>query len=183
MYKQPLFNEHKEIVYNCLYEYLRKSEESCSYVRKQVLKISTNEGHSSDICIQSGMFCTGSSLPLLTRTLAEKGFPWFKIPENRFKVLRSQQKISELPDESEDIFKKNMPHRYMDRPDEKFQNRKLALMNFSYYSEFLRYHYVSTISNENDWQSVELTDDVLETNLAVTSYYLSVILLIHLHRK
>ena len=70
-----------------------------------------------------------------------------------------------------------MPHRYIDRPDEKFQNRKLALMNSSYYSEFLRYHYVSTISNENDWKTVELTDDVLETNLAVTSYYPSVILL------
>ena len=41
MNKQPLFKEHKEIVYDCLYEYLRKSEESCSYVRKQVLNIST----------------------------------------------------------------------------------------------------------------------------------------------
>ena len=35
--------------------------------------------------------------------------------------MRSQQEISELPDESEDIFKKNMLDRYMDRPDKKFQ--------------------------------------------------------------
>ena len=35
--------------------------------------------------------------------------------------MRPQQEISELPDESEDIFKKNMLDRYMDRPDKKFQ--------------------------------------------------------------
>ena len=35
--------------------------------------------------------------------------------------MPSQQEISELPDESEDIFKKNMLDRYMDRPDKKFQ--------------------------------------------------------------
>ena len=61
-----------------------------------------------------------------------------KIPENHFKILLSQQEISELPNESEDIFKKNMLDKYMDMPDEKFQDWKLALVNFSYYSEFLR---------------------------------------------
>ena len=43
------------------------------------------------------------------------------ISEKRCKILRSQQKISKLTDESEDIFKKNMLDRYMDRPDKKFQ--------------------------------------------------------------
>ena len=39
--------------------------------------------------------------------------------------MPSQQEISELPDESEDIFKKNMLDRYMDRPDKKFQMETL----------------------------------------------------------
>ena len=34
---QPVFNEHKAIAYMCAY--LSKSEESCSYVMKQALKI------------------------------------------------------------------------------------------------------------------------------------------------
>ena len=42
------------------------------------------------------------------------------IPENRFKTLCSQNEIIELPDESEDIFKKNIFDRYMDRPDKRF---------------------------------------------------------------
>ena len=97
------------------------------------------------------------------------------IPENCSKILHSQQEISELTDESEDIFKKNMLDRYIKRPDEKFQNGKFATLNSLCYAEFLRYYYVSTISNENDWQPVELTDSMLETNLAVTSHYSSAI--------
>ena len=63
----------------------------------------------------------------------------------------------------------------MGRPDEKFQNGEFALVNSLCYAEFLRYYYVSAISNENDWQPLELTDDMLETNLAVASHYPPVI--------
>ena len=61
------------------------------------------------------------------------------IAENRFKILRSQQEISELPYESEYIFKKNMLDRYMDRADENFQNGKFASVN---YAKFIRYYCV-----------------------------------------
>ena len=40
--------------------------------------------------------------------------------------------------------------------DEKFQSGKFALVNSLCYTQFFRYYYVSTISNENDWQPVEL---------------------------
>ena len=71
----------------------------------------------------------------------------------------------------------------MDRPDEKFQNRKFASVNSLCYAVFLRYYYVSTMSNENDWQPVELADDMLETNLTVTSLYPSLILLMSSSEK
>ena len=89
--------------------------------------------------------------------------------------MDSRQETSELPEESEDIFKKNVLDRYMDRPDEKFQNGKFASVNSVYYVEFLWYYHVSTISNEIDWQPVELADDMLEANLAVASHYPPVI--------
>ena len=85
--------------------------------------------------------------------------------------MHSQQEISKLPDESEDIFKKSMLDRYMDRLEEKFQNWKFPSVNSLCYAEFLRFYYVSIISNENDSQSVELSDDILEKILAVTSHY------------
>ena len=96
------------------------------------------------------------------------------ISEKR-KILRSQQKISKLTDESEEIFKKNMLDRYMDRSDEKFQNGKSVSVNSSCFAEFPIFYYVSTTSNENDPQPVELTDDMLEMNHAVPSHHPSVI--------
>lgn len=79
-----------------------------------------NEGHSSGICIQSGMFSTGSCLPELW---LRKVFPGViyantNIPENHFKIVGFQKEISELPDESDNIFIKNILDRYVDQPDE-----------------------------------------------------------------
>ena len=68
-----------------------------------------------------------------------------------------------------------MLDRYRDSPDEKFQNEKFALVNSICYAEFLGCYDIFTISNENDWQPVELTDEMLETNLAVISHHPSVI--------
>ena len=59
------------------------------------------------------------------------------IPEKRCKILDSRQETSELPEETEDIFKKNLLDKYMNRPDEKFQNGKFASVNSVYYAEFL----------------------------------------------
>ena len=51
----------------------------------------------------------------------------------------SQEEINELSEKSEEIFKKNMLDRYMDKPDEKSQNGKFASVNYLYYAELLRY--------------------------------------------
>ena len=64
----------------------------------------------------------------------------------------------------------NILDRYMDRSDKKFQNDKFSSVNSLCYTEFLRYYYVSTISNKDDWQPVELTDDMLETNIVCRKF-------------
>ena len=40
--------------------------------------------------------------------------------QNHLKMLRLQEEISQLPDDSEDVFKRNMLDRYMDRRDRQF---------------------------------------------------------------
>ena len=184
---QPGFNKHTAIAYMCAY--LSKSEESCSYAMKQSLKISIKNKENSyeqmkaiaqayasnrECSVQEAVYHCLPEL-WLRRVFPGVIYANTNIPAKCCKILRSQQEISELPDESEDIFKKNMLDRYMDRPDEKFQNGKFASVSSLCYAEFLRHYYVSTISNENDWHPVELTDDMLETNLAVTSHYPPVI--------
>ena len=74
------------------------------------------------------------------------------LPEKRLQMLRSQEEISQLPDESEDIFKRNMLDRYMDKPDKLFCNGHYAVLNDFCYVEFLRYYYLAPHIKENDWR-------------------------------
>ena len=73
-----------------------------------------------------------------------------KIPEKRFRVLRSQKEIGDLPDDSNNIFKRNMLDRYMDRPDESFCDGRYCVLNKFCYAEFLRFYYIVPSANEND---------------------------------
>ena len=158
---QPVFNEHTAIAYMCAY--LSKSEESCSYALKQALKTSIEnkensyeqmkaiaQAHASnrECSVQEAVYHCLQQL-WLRKVFPSVIYANTNIPEKR-KSLHSQQEIRELPNESKDIFKKNMLDRYIDRPDEKFQNGKLASVNSLCYAEFLRFYCVSTISNEND---------------------------------
>ena len=54
------------------------------------------------------------------------------LPENRYKMFRSQEEIAKLPDDSTDIFKRNMLDRYMDRPNEIFLKGKYAVLLMNY---------------------------------------------------
>ena len=125
---QPVFNEHKASAY--IYAYLSKSEESCSYEMKQALKISLENKENSyeQIKTMAQAYASNQECSVheaLYHCLQEL---WLRnvilmlinIPENRFKILCSQNEIIELLDESEDIFKKNIFDRYMDRPDKRF---------------------------------------------------------------
>ena len=83
-------------------------------------------------------------------------------------MLRSKEENSCLPDDSED--KKNMLDRYMDRPDESFLNGRYNSVNLLCYAEFLRYYYLAAKPRDNDWQPVELSDDLLENNFSNEIY-------------
>ena len=92
------------------------------------------------------------------------------IPEKLFRVLRSQGEIGDLPDDSNNIFKRNMFDRYADRPDESVCNGCYGVLNKFCYAEFLRFCYIVPSANENYWQSMELKDELLEVNSPATGY-------------
>ena len=47
-------------------------------------------------------------------------FAKYNIPEKRYRICRQEKDISQLSEDSGDIFKKNMIHRYIDRPNLSF---------------------------------------------------------------
>ena len=72
--------------------------------------------------------------------------------------------IKDVPENSTDIFKKNMVDRYVDQPDLMFAAGKYVMADQMCYVEFLRYYYLIYKSIHNDNQPEELTDNLLEDN-------------------
>ena len=87
------------------------------------------------------------------------------IPEKPFRVCLKEEEVSELRENSQDIFQRNMLDHYKDCPNSSFANGKYAIINLMCYAEFLRYYYLTQITtNENNYQPEELTDNLIQGN-------------------
>ena len=115
-----VFNEKKVIANMCAY--LGKSGDTCSNAMKQALKLSIEnkcnnyEQMKTIVCAYSSnrkCFVQEAVYQCLPELWLWKIFPGVKyantnIPQKRFKLLWSQNEIGDLPDDSNDIFKRNM---------------------------------------------------------------------------
>ena len=61
------------------------------------------------------------------------------LPDKRYRVCKSLPELKDLPEDSTDVFKRNMLDRYIDRPDKNFKNGKFRAMDDLCYAEFLAY--------------------------------------------
>ena len=102
----------------------------------------------------------------LRKTFSAVVFSNTNIPENRFRDCLEEKEIKDIPENSTDIFKKNMVDRYVDQPDLMFAAGKYAITDQMCYAEFLRYYYLIYKSIHNDNQPEELTDNLLEDCIA-----------------
>ena len=173
---QPVLNEHKAISYLCAY--LSKSEKICSQAMKHALRESIEEkqGNYEQMCAVAHAYASNRECSLqeavyhclpelwLRKIFLSVIYANTNLAEKRLKMLRSKEEMCQLPDESEDIFERNMLHRYMDRPDRLFCSGHYAVLNDYCSAEFLRYYYLAPHIKENDWQPVELSDEILENN-------------------
>ena len=62
------------------------------------------------------------------------------LPEERVRVLLSKKELSELPDDSSNIFKKSNFDRYVERPNATFCNGKYSVLDYFCFVEFLAYY-------------------------------------------
>ena len=88
------------------------------------------------------------------------------VPEKRYSMFRDKEALNELPENSTDIFQRNILDRYLHRPDSNFQHNKHAQTDKLCFAEFL-YYYVQPklrLSTNNDSQPVVLSDELMETN-------------------
>ena len=80
-----------------------------------------------------------------------------------YQICRDEKDISELLEDSTDIFKRSIIDRYIDPTNVKFSNGKYAMLNGFCFAEFLRYYYlVLGESKDNAYQPKTLQDDLIE---------------------
>ena len=51
------------------------------------------------------------------------------LPEHRYRICRSEEELLEMPDDSTDVFKRNMLDRYLDRPNHTFSGGKYRMLD------------------------------------------------------
>ena len=64
--------------------------------------------------------------------------------KRRYRICRDENGISEFPEDSTDIFNRNMIDRYIDRPNVRFSSSKYAMLDSFRFAEFLRYYYLAS---------------------------------------
>ena len=71
-----------------------------------------------------------------------------------------------MPEDSKEIFKRNMIDCYIDCPNADYENGKYAVLDSMCFAEFLRYYSLAKRNHnlDNDYQPEELTNKVIEEN-------------------
>eukprot|EP00111_Clytia_hemisphaerica_P012052 TCONS_00035416-protein len=81
-------------------------------------------------------------------------------PDQRYRIFKSKEEIEELPEDSDDLFKRNMLNRYIDRPNTgQFNTMCYATFCANYTSDTKK-----NTNDENDWQPTVLDDSTSEVN-------------------
>ena len=108
----------------------------------------------------------------LRKTFPSVIFAYSNIPEKRHRICRKEKDISQLPENSRDIFKKNMIDRYIDQPNLSFCCGKYSVLDSFCFVEFLQYYHLAhSKSKDNDYQPEILVDDLIENNHAPDIHY------------
>ena len=185
---QPVFDKYKAIAYMCAY--LSKSEDECTNAMKDAMKdalqnksdkyeqmksIANAYINKRECSVQECVYHILSG-QWLRKTYPGVVFANSNIPQKRFRMCLTEKEVSELPEDSTNIFKRNMIDRYRDRPNKVFNGGKYAVLDEMCYAEFLRYYYLqSSKCEDNDYQPIELTDDLIEANNSTAVCYPKVV--------
>ena len=82
-------------------------------------------------------------------------------------MFLSEKEIAELPDDSPDIYKRNIIDRYKDRPSTGIYE----IVGQLCFAEFIKGYQLAPKSVENDSQPEELVDEIIEVNHTVIGQY------------
>ena len=134
---QPVFNHYKAVAYMCAY--LSKSEIECSVLMKQAAQ----DAFEKELDNYEQMKSVANSYVL----------------EKRFRVCLNEDKIFELPEDSNKILKRNVVDWYKDHPNTTSSGGKFAVLDTLSVFKTLLFTPSIPKYKENDFQPEELDDE------------------------
>ena len=174
---QPVFNYYKAVTYMC--SYFSKCETESSVAMKNAAKESENLSYQDRMKKLAIAFLTNRQCSLqeavyqlmpelwLRKTFPVVTFANSNLPEKRYKICKSKDELSQLPEDSTDVFKRNNLDRYIERPDKHFKGGKFSVLDEMCYAEFLAFYVLETKPKDfNDSQPEVLVDDGIESPLS-----------------
>ena len=182
---QPVFNHYKAVTYMCAY--FSKSEDETSEAMKQAAReaFKSNKTNIEQMISVARAYATKRECSvqetvyiLMPELWLRKTFPGVifansNLPENRFRICRSKEEIDELPEDSVDIFKRNMIDLYIDRQTSTFSNGRYSILDSFCYAEFVAHYYLlpkNSNDSVNDNQPTVLQESILEVNHTACNY-------------
>ena len=63
------------------------------------------------------------------------------MPKKWYRIFEKKYQIDELPEDSTEVFQRNMLNRYFNHPDESFKNGMYREISNMFFSEFLSLFY------------------------------------------
>ena len=156
--------------------YLSKSEDESSQAMKQAAAEAYNSGHTvfermksvahayrthREMSVQEAVAIVLPEI-WLRKTSPAVIFANSNLPEKRYRVCRTQEEVLNMPEDSTNIFKRNMLDRYIDRPNSTYAKGKYAVVDNICYAEFLSNYLIDTKANSdqiNDSQP-EILDEI-----------------------
>jgi len=101
----------------------------------------------------------------LRKTFPKIQFLNSNLPEDRYRITKSEEELAELADNSTDIFKRNMLDRYLDRPNISFKGGRYRSIDGMCFAIFHMYYYVDnrdTNEVDNDSLPIVLDEQLME---------------------
>ena len=180
------FNEYKAVTYMC--SYFSKSEDQCPAAMKQSAKEALNnelgcfdtmknilQAYTSkqECSVQEAVYHVLPELHF-RRVFPSVYFVNTNLPEEHSKILRTEEELKNLPDNSTTIFKRNTLDRYMDRPDHSFSQGRYRMLNSFCFAEFVSCYTIIykpiEVDQNDDYQPHALPESPIEGNYNCCNY-------------
>ena len=137
------FSKTESLCSDAMKQALDQSKELESSKYERMITLAKAYSDNREVSVQEAVY------QLMPELWLRKGFPAVSfvstsLPNERFRMMKNEEEINKIPEYSDDIFKRNMLDRYVDRPNKTFLRGKFAICDELCYAQFCAFYRLDT---------------------------------------